>query len=113
MPSKLATLNGALIIKYIMKDEKVDPGETVVTSGGDRIFPKGLPVGKVVESTGETVPLLVAAGELLMTLTSTSVATTTTTSPIASQVKSPAGRPLEDFTGALAGAALAVAASAT
>jgi rod shape-determining protein MreC len=46
------TPNGALIIKYIMKDEKVEPGETVVTSGGDRIFPKGLPIGKVVESSG-------------------------------------------------------------
>ena len=31
----------------------------------------------------------------------------TTTSPIASHVKSPAGRPLEDFTGALVGARLA------
>lgn len=44
------TPNGTLIIKYIMKDEKVDAGERVVTSGGDRIFPKGLPIGKVVES---------------------------------------------------------------
>ena len=31
-----------------MSDEKVVPGEEVITSGGDRIFPKGLPVGKVV-----------------------------------------------------------------
>lgn len=46
------TPNGALIIKYIMKDEKVEPGEPVVTSGGDRIFPKGLPIGKVAESSG-------------------------------------------------------------
>lgn len=46
------TPSGALIIKYVMKDEKVEPGEAVVTSGGDRIFPKGLPIGKVVESSG-------------------------------------------------------------
>lgn len=46
------TPNGTLVIKYVMKDEKVEPGETVVTSGGDRIFPKGLPIGKVAESTG-------------------------------------------------------------
>lgn len=46
------TPSGTLIIKYVMKDEKVEPGETVVTSGGDRIFPKGLPIGKVVESSG-------------------------------------------------------------
>jgi rod shape-determining protein MreC len=30
-----------------MSDERVVPGEEVITSGGDRIFPKGLPVGKV------------------------------------------------------------------
>lgn len=46
------TPNGTLIIKYIMKDEKVEPGETVMTSGGDRIFPKGLPIGRVAESSG-------------------------------------------------------------
>lgn len=42
------TANGATTLQYIMSDEKVTPGEEVVTSGGDRIFPKGLPVGKVV-----------------------------------------------------------------
>jgi rod shape-determining protein MreC len=46
------TPNGTLVLKYVMKDEKVVPGETVMTSGGDRIFPKGLPIGKVAESTG-------------------------------------------------------------
>ena len=46
------TPNGALIIKYVMKDEKVEPGENVMTSGGDRIFPKGLSIGRVVESSG-------------------------------------------------------------
>ncbi len=40
--------NGATTLQYIMSDEKVEPGEDVLTSGGDRIFPKGLPVGKVV-----------------------------------------------------------------
>jgi rod shape-determining protein MreC len=40
--------NGATTLQYIMSDEKVVPGEEVVTSGGDRIFPKGLPVGRVV-----------------------------------------------------------------
>ncbi len=42
------TPNGATTVQYIMSDEKVVPGEEVITSGGDRIFPKGLPVGKVV-----------------------------------------------------------------
>ncbi len=40
--------NGTTTVQYIMADERVAPGEEVVTSGGDRIFPKGLPVGKVV-----------------------------------------------------------------
>ena len=40
--------NGATTLQYIMSDEKVVPGEAVITSGGDRIFPKGLPVGTVV-----------------------------------------------------------------
>ena len=40
--------NGATTLQYIMSDEKVTPGEDVITSGGDRIFPKGLPVGKVI-----------------------------------------------------------------
>ena len=39
--------NGATTLQYIMSDEKVVPGEAVITSGGDRIFPKGLPVGTV------------------------------------------------------------------
>ena len=30
-----------------MSDEPVKPGEEVITSGGDRIFPKGLPIGTV------------------------------------------------------------------
>ncbi len=43
--------NGTTTVQYVMADERVVPGEVVVTSGGDRIFPKGLPVGKVVEVT--------------------------------------------------------------
>ena len=41
--------NGTTTVQYVMADERVVPGEQVVTSGGDRIFPKGLPVGKVVD----------------------------------------------------------------
>ncbi len=40
--------DGTTTLQYVMSDEKVEPGEEVITSGGDRIFPKGLPVGKVV-----------------------------------------------------------------
>lgn len=38
-----------LSLEYISSDEKVTVGETVLTSGQDRIFPKDLPVGKVVD----------------------------------------------------------------
>ncbi len=39
--------SGELHVSDIMSDEKIDVGEEVVTSGGDRIYPKGLPVGTV------------------------------------------------------------------
>jgi rod shape-determining protein MreC len=38
----------------MLPDERVKPGERVITSGGDQIFPRGLPVGvvtRVVEDT--------------------------------------------------------------
>jgi rod shape-determining protein MreC len=40
-----------LSLDYISNDEKVSVGEAVLTSGQDRIFPKDLPVGTVVEVT--------------------------------------------------------------
>jgi rod shape-determining protein MreC len=42
---------GELQITDIMSDEKVEAGEHVITSGGDRIFPKGLSVGTVISAT--------------------------------------------------------------
>ncbi|HEX3584387.1 MAG TPA: rod shape-determining protein MreC [Candidatus Angelobacter sp.] len=42
---------GELQINDIMSDEKVEPGERVITSGGDRIYPKGYAVGTVTAST--------------------------------------------------------------
>ncbi len=42
-----------LSLDYISSDEKVTVGEAVLTSGQDRIFPKDLPVGKVVEFTSD------------------------------------------------------------
>jgi rod shape-determining protein MreC len=35
-------------LRYIMDDEKVSPGDSIVTSGMDQIYPKGLVVGTVV-----------------------------------------------------------------
>jgi rod shape-determining protein MreC len=42
---------GELQIADIMSDEKVEPGERLITSGGDRIYPKGYAVGTVISST--------------------------------------------------------------
>jgi rod shape-determining protein MreC len=41
------TSSGQVVLEYVMSDEQVQPGDRVLTSGGDGIFPKGLPVGTV------------------------------------------------------------------
>ncbi len=43
--------SGEPVLSYIMRDENVQPGERVLTSGGDRVFPKGLLIGTVAEVT--------------------------------------------------------------
>jgi len=43
------TPDGAVVLERVMSDEKVSTGETVLSSGGDQIFPKGLPVGTVTK----------------------------------------------------------------
>src|SRR5947207_2870023 len=43
--------SGELVIDKIMTDEEVKPGDRILTSGGDRIFPKGLPLGTVAKIT--------------------------------------------------------------
>jgi len=45
------TANGEVVLERVMSDEQVPVGETVLTSGGDQIFPKGLPVGTVTNVT--------------------------------------------------------------
>lgn len=45
------TPEGDPMLDYIMMDEPVAGGERVLTSGGDRIFPQGLPVGTVTRVT--------------------------------------------------------------
>jgi rod shape-determining protein MreC len=37
-------------LEYVMNDATVSPGDKVVTSGMDRVFPKGLPVGTIVKA---------------------------------------------------------------
>jgi rod shape-determining protein MreC len=38
---------GEVVLEKVLSDEQVQPGDQVLTSGGDQIFPKGLPVGMV------------------------------------------------------------------
>ncbi len=42
---------GETLVQNIMAEEQVEVGERVLTSGGDRIFPKGMPVGVVSSVT--------------------------------------------------------------
>src|SRR5277367_3422903 len=37
--------HGECLVDYVQNEERVDPGEMFFTSGDDRIFPKGFPVG--------------------------------------------------------------------
>ena len=41
------TADGELVLEKMMSDEQVEPGDQLLTSGGDQIFPKGLPIGTV------------------------------------------------------------------
>ena len=43
------TADGELILERVTSDEQVVPGERVLSSGGDQIFPKGFPVGTVIK----------------------------------------------------------------
>lgn len=41
------TPNGKLEITNLTADSRIKPGETVLSSGGDQIYPRGLPVGTI------------------------------------------------------------------
>src|SRR5579872_4216397 len=43
------TAGGEVVLEKVMSDETVEPGERVISSGGDQILPKGLPVGTVTK----------------------------------------------------------------
>ncbi len=45
------TPTGGLLLQKIMSDEQVQVGDRLLTSGGDRIFPKGMPLGTVLSIT--------------------------------------------------------------
>jgi rod shape-determining protein MreC len=44
------TPSGEVVLEKVMSDENVPPGEQVLTSGGDSIFPKGLVIGTVTKA---------------------------------------------------------------
>jgi rod shape-determining protein MreC len=48
------TATGEAVLEKVMIDERVQPGERVLTSGGDRVFPKGLTVGTVSKASQGT-----------------------------------------------------------
>src|SRR5262249_47766998 len=41
------TPSGGVVVERVMSDDNIETGELLRTSGGDQIFPKGLPVGTV------------------------------------------------------------------
>lgn len=41
------TAAGEVVINNLTPDDRVKPGEQVITSGGDEVFPRGLPVGSI------------------------------------------------------------------
>ena len=47
------TPTGELQITDIMSDEKIEAGDHVITSGGDRIYPKGFSVGTVMNAVSD------------------------------------------------------------
>lgn len=52
---------GGSILRYVEEEDGVRPGDVVITSGLDGIFPKGLLIGTVTAVTREEQGLLVAA----------------------------------------------------
>ena len=48
------TSAGEVVLEKVMNDEAVQAGDIVRTSGGDRIFPKGMPVGVVTRVSNGT-----------------------------------------------------------
>ena len=48
------TDQGAVVIDNLTPDDRIQPGEKVVTSGGDQVFPRGLPVGTIASVKPDT-----------------------------------------------------------
>jgi rod shape-determining protein MreC len=42
-------LDGRCLMKYLQREDDVVPGDLIVTSGLDGIFPKGIPIGEVTD----------------------------------------------------------------
>jgi rod shape-determining protein MreC len=55
-------LNGQMTMKYVDRTEDVKPGDAVVTSGLDGIFPRGLLVGQVTQVSQEGPGLFLNVG---------------------------------------------------
>ena len=47
------TADGEIVINNLTPDERIKAGEHVITSGGDQVFPRGLPVGTITTVAGD------------------------------------------------------------
>ncbi|RLC09163.1 MAG: hypothetical protein DRI24_22245, partial [Deltaproteobacteria bacterium] len=54
-------------LDYVGKEEDVLPGDTLITSGFGRVFPKGFPVGTVFQVAEEKTELSRRVGIVCMT----------------------------------------------
>lgn len=94
----------ALHLEYIAPTEKVHAGETILTSGDDRIYPKDFPVGTVIDvkpaSPFETIAVQPAARldrleEVLVLLTQQEISAKKSPDAPVPATASPTGTPAE------------------
>ena len=52
--------NEGCVFKYALRKEKIAPGDIIISSGFDQVFPKGMRIGKVIEVKKENSELFQA-----------------------------------------------------
>jgi rod shape-determining protein MreC len=87
---------GELEIINVMPDDRIKPGETVLASGGDQVFPRGMPVGTVESVQHDPahdpyVQVVVKPAANLSRLEEVLIITSQVDTPPASQVEDVAG----------------------
>lgn len=100
-------------MEYVQNDEKVQPGQVILTSGDDRIFPKDLPIGTVESAAAgnpfQVIRVLPAARldrlEEVLVLMSQQQLAPNKTEETSSALSSPQNRPMGASQAALPSAA--------